>query len=270
VECLRKCKQETPSEVEAWHRRIDKALALETAKAEGRMPVANAAADPILANRSEQLYRRLRRIIEVLRPSRFGKGLIAMLTLMMFGFGLEKISDNFTVLGQLSLSQLTHGEYYRTITYQFLHGNYAHLLLNSFALILFARPVEHVYGTARFLIIFIISGILSGIAQVALIPDDFVIGASGAILGVFGAAIAAIIKLKDVLPATIRKQELRWMGSIAVLQVIFDQVVNFIAGITDKSEHGVRIGALAHLGGMLFGFILGMILPLKKFSDENR
>jgi rhomboid protease GluP len=235
------------------------------------MPVANAAAAAAIVSRANELYRHHRRIVEVLRPQRMGKGLIAMVALLVVAFGIAELNkDYYQSLGQLSLKQLLGGEYYRTITYQFLHGNYAHLTLNTFALILFGRSVEHAYGTFKFLVIFLVSGILSGILQVALIPDDFVIGASGAILGVFGAAIAGIIKLKNVLPAHIRKQELRWMGSIAIAQVIFDQVVNGIAAMTDKSPNGTRIGAFAHLGGMIFGFIIGMILPVRKFTEDDR
>lgn len=269
VKLLERSRQETPVQVGAWYRRIDKTLATERLKVQGAVPTANAAADPSLAKRAQELYGRLRTIIEVLRPQKIGNGVVVTLALLVVAFVISMIDTKYILLGQLNLANLRHGDYYRTISYQFLHGNTAHLLLNCFALILFGRSVENIYGTWRFFIIFFVSGILSGVLQVVLIPNDFVIGASGSILGVFGAATAGVIKLKKVLPPAIRRQELRWMGSIALAQVVFDQIVNGIAALTDKSPNGVRIGAFAHLGGMIFGFIIGLILPLKTISPDD-
>jgi rhomboid protease GluP len=173
-------------------------------------------------------------------------------------------------MGELSAPALLRGGWWRPITYLFLHGNTAHLLLNVFALLLFGKSVENTYGTFRFLVIFFGAGILSGLLQVVLVPADSAIGASGAILGVFGAAIAGIIKLKDVLPAHVRKAELKWMVSIAVAQVIFDQIVNGVAAMADHSQNGVRIASFAHIGGLIAGLIIGMILRPRAVKSMRR
>ena len=159
-----------------------------------------------------------------------------------------------------------HGEVWRLITYQFLHGGISHLVMNVVGLVWFGRYVENIYGSMRFLLIFLLSGVLSGVLQMALIPDLPVVGASGAVLGVFGAGAAATIRLKYILPPAIRTSELTWMGLMAVTQILFDQLVNYLfpsgnAGSTDA----VRIAAYAHLGGMLSGFVLGWLMPIRRF-----
>lgn len=158
------------------------------------------------------------------------------------------------------------GEVWRLVTYQFLHGGISHLVMNVVGLVWFGRYVENIYGSMRFLLIFLLSGVLSGVLQMALIPDLPVVGASGAVLGVFGAGAAATIRLKHVLPPSVRTAELTWMGIMAVTQILFDQLVNYLfpsgnAGTTDA----VRIAAYAHLGGMLSGFFLGWLMPTRRF-----
>jgi membrane associated rhomboid family serine protease len=286
LQALVQCKHETPAKMETWHKRIDQELAAQERVIEAGMFPPDRSADEELSNRAEQLYLRLRMIVEVLRPSTARHAVVGLLVALVVAY-IASNCDQFLIgilpqaqlvsfhnqcylLGELSARQLLKGEFWRTITYLFLHGNTAHLLMNAFALYLFGKNVENTYGTGRFLIIFFGSGILSGIMQITLVPTDAAIGASGAILGVFGAATAGIIKLKHVLPAPIRKAELRWMASIAIAQVVFDQVVNGIAAATDKSPDGVRIAAFAHLGGMIAGFAIGMLLPTRKFKSDGR
>ena len=76
------------------------------------------------------------------------------------------------------------GQYYRLITYIFLHGNFSHLLLNSIGLFWFGRITESAYGTWRFLLIFLVSGIVGGLAQI-LFTDTSAVGASGSVFGLF-------------------------------------------------------------------------------------
>lgn len=270
VQWLERAKQHTPRQMEIWHARIDTWLNQQRANlASGENPP-NQAADELLCANAEKTYLRLRTIADVLRPAETRAGTIWLLVGLLLAYVISNSSPilhkTLYSLGELSAPALLHGELWRVITYQFLHGNSAHLFLNAFALFIFGKTVENVYGTARFLVIFFASGILSGVFQVIIVPYDSAIGASGAILGVFGAATAGIIKLKHILPSGIRKRELRWMASIAIVQVLVDQIVNAVAAVTDKSPDGTRIAAFAHLGGMVIGFVIGMLLPTRTFT----
>jgi membrane associated rhomboid family serine protease len=186
--------------------------------------------------------------------------------LLMKGNTANFVLDYGYLAGGLVLA----GQWWRPVTYLFLHGGASHLVMNLFGLIWFGRFVENVFGTCRFLIIFFCSGVLSGVLQMLMSsPDDKAVGASGAILGIFGAGLAATLRLKNVLPPQIRRHELSWMIALAVTQLVFDQLVNFLFPASETVHDAVRIAAAAHFGGMISGFALGWILPLKKLGTEE-
>lgn len=78
------------------------------------------------------------------------------------------------------------------ITYQFLHGSTAHLLLNLAALISVGPEIERAFGARRFLGIFFVSGMLGAAIWFGLeYPyDSVLIGASASICGLLGALVA--------------------------------------------------------------------------------
>src|SRR5882757_5160050 len=77
------------------------------------------------------------------------------------------------------------------ITYQFLHANWLHLGVNMLTLAAFGAPVERVLGPRRFVAFYLCAGIVAGFVHVLFYYDtmDPVVGASGAISGLFGAVL---------------------------------------------------------------------------------
>ena len=79
---------------------------------------------------------------------------------------------------------------YQLVTYMFMHGNFAHIFFNMFALWMFGRIMEQVWGGQRFLMYYMICGIGAGLIQemgqmAGLIsPYSMTIGASGAVYGI--------------------------------------------------------------------------------------
>ncbi|MBX9685310.1 MAG: rhomboid family intramembrane serine protease [Candidatus Obscuribacterales bacterium] len=208
------------------------------------------------------------------RTVRILTGLVSIVFILTFApylFGDRSyalISKNFFYWGVLD-ARVFQGEWWRLLSYQFLHGGFSHLFMNVFGLVWFGRYVENIFGARRFLIIYFGSGVLSGLAQIILDPTGAAVGASGAILGIFGAGLAATLRLKNILPANIRKSELSWMLGLAVTQLLFDQLVNLFFPVRAEVHDAVRIAAAAHFGGMVSGFALGWILPLKKMGTED-
>src|SRR5579863_8907176 len=73
-----------------------------------------------------------------------------------FPGGMEVQNDFFA----LSLGGLQHGYIWQLVTFQFMHENWMHILLNSLAIFFFGRTVETALGSRRFLGIYLTSGII--------------------------------------------------------------------------------------------------------------
>jgi membrane associated rhomboid family serine protease len=288
LQLLAQAQSAIPTGMQIWHERVKKQIDAIQLVAAGLQAASIEQPTPQILREAERTYGSWRVCADILRPARSGPAMMILIIAIVVAYIAahpfdilkfvihinESNKDLFIraahwqrdalLQGQLD-GHLWTGEWWRSITYMFLHGNTPHMLLNVGALFIFGKTVENMYGSWRFLIIFFLSGILSGMLQLWAIPQDAAVGASGAILGIFGAGIAGLIKLKNVLPNDLRQSELQFMLKVAVAQVIFDQLANSFAAATDKSNTGNRIAAFAHLGGILAGFVIGMILPLRKF-----
>ncbi|RJS92941.1 rhomboid family intramembrane serine protease [Salinisphaera sp. Q1T1-3] len=144
---------------------------------------------------------------------------------------------------------------WQLVSYAFLHADIAHLFFNMFALWMFGRVLEQVWGDARFLLYYAICIVGAGVTQFIVVsfvtggPVVPTIGASG---GVFGILLAFGLMFPDarvmlIIPPIPMKAKYFVLG-YGVLELFF--------GVTG-TEAG--IAHFAHLGGMLFGFIVLMI-----------
>lgn len=133
-------------------------------------------------------------------------------------------------------------QYWRIVTSMFLHVSWYHVGLNMLSLYFIGRPVEQVYGRWRYLLIYFGTGIFGGIL-VLFLSDAPVLGASGAIFGVFG-ALGVFLWYNR-----------RAFGGAMLSQWIFWLILNlaFTFGFGDISVSG-------HIGGLSMGLILGLLL----------
>jgi membrane associated rhomboid family serine protease len=153
----------------------------------------------------------------------------------------------FLTYGALSVEGLKNGFVWQFLTYQFLHGGFIHLVLNSMALYFFGRPVEEMLGTRMFLRLYLLSGFVGGLVQVGLglISGDFGGPMVGASAGIFGLIAAFSILSPDstiLLAFVIPLRARYFLPIIIALSVLF-----LFVGSNDGIAHG------AHLGGILFG-----------------
>lgn len=153
--------------------------------------------------------------------------------------------DLASILGYAPV--LTASEPWRMLTSGFVHAmpQPLHLLLNMYTLYLFGRMLEPLLGTWRFLLLFLVS-VIGGSLGVYFLGDPFtlVIGASGGVFGLFGAAFVFMRHFK---------QDLRAMGVLIAINLAFGFMVGGIAW-------------QAHVGGLITGILLGLALvpTLKK------
>src|SRR3954468_22245088 len=92
-------------------------------------------------------------------------------------------------LGVGNLIGVAHGDWWRLITAAFLHYGPIHLGLNMLALWWLGAPVEMALGRARFLAIYLVSGLAGSAGALVLSPHSVTVGASGAIFGLLGAGL---------------------------------------------------------------------------------
>lgn len=210
----------------------------------------------------ERFVEFLIRILHAHRPSMSAAGLatvgplsevkarlpLLLLTLMMFvtyiviAFpSVEVASTEAIAIGGLSKTMLQLEQPYRIASSFFLHYNLLHLGTNLLALIIFGRHVHAVMGNVRFANIIFLSAFSGSLVSLALSPFGIVVGASGGILGLFGAYSFLCLRFQNQLPGSI---------SISRRAVLFVLVVQIIS---DVSVSGVD--SFSHIGGFVFGFM---------------
>lgn len=131
------------------------------------------------------------------------------------------------------------------VTYQFLHGGWMHLVINMVTLAAFGAPVERMLGVRRFVLFYLSAGIVAGAVQILLYPDsvDPVIGASGAISGVFG-AVLMLMRYVGSLPS---------LYPIAGIWIALNVFFGLFGGMPGAG--GEQIAWAAHVGGFVYGLL---------------
>ena len=151
---------------------------------------------------------------------------------------------------------IMEGEVWRLITPTFMHSGFAHMLFNSFSLILFGPALERMLGGSRFLSVYLLSGLIANVATLLLEPLTYThVGSSGAIFGLFGYYLAIIIFRKHMLS----KQN----SQIILILCVVSLIMTFLQP---------NINIIAHLFGFIGGLLLGAIPYYNKkgLSDSIR
>lgn len=169
------------------------------------------------------------------------------LNLAMFALVLaygDRFVERFMLLGHALVrgepAGIAEGEWYRLFTAAFLHQEVWHILFNMLGLWMLGPPLEAALGRVRFLALYLISA-LGGSAASYLIADANVasLGASGAVFGLFGAALVVGRRINaDLRPL------------IALL------VINLVITFLNVN----RIDWRAHLGGLVVGALTALCL----------
>jgi|GEM_PF-836898 len=149
------------------------------------------------------------------------------------------------LLGAKENTLINAGQWWRLLTPVVLHGDLMHLLFNSWALFVFGPLVERIYGTLRFAVVYVLSGLGSSIASYVFNPEALSIGASGAIFGLIGTITAYTYVSRHWAGPDATKMQL---GQMAVLAII-----NLAIGFAP----GSNIDNAGHIGGLITGAIVG-------------
>jgi membrane associated rhomboid family serine protease len=166
-----------------------------------------------------------------------GTGIGALMNIAGVDGRTTKIFGSVMPLGWM----IYYHQPWRLITAIFLHANLLHIAFNMWVLMDVGPRVEEIYGSARYLFLYIATGILGYV--LSSIIGYTSVGASGSIMGLVGLLIA-VTTLSSGAAATLERSALiRWV------------IIIFAIGFFP----GSNIDNYAHFGGLASGFLLGKL-----------
>ena len=130
---------------------------------------------------------------------------------------------------------------WRFVTAVFLHGGLLHIGFNMWVLMDIGPQIEELYGSARYLFIYVVTGI--GGYLLSSFSGHFSVGGSGALLGLIGILLAITTGRRSAGMKMLRQHIIRWLIYILVWGLLFPGIDN-----------------MAHLGGLATGFLLGRLM----------
>jgi len=149
------------------------------------------------------------------------------------------------------------------LTSMFVHGGWLHILSNMWALVIFGDNVEDRLGPLRYLIFYLLAGLVAGLLSVWITPASAVpmVGASGAIAGVLGAYFLLYPqgRVLTLVPIFL----LPWLIEIpSIVYLGFWFVSQFFNGLASLGGGGMLsdVAWWAHIGGFLAGMLMVLIL----------
>jgi rhomboid protease GluP len=146
---------------------------------------------------------------------------------------------------------LADGEWWRLLSPVLVHGSILHVAFNMYFLYLVGPLVEQLYGSARFLLLYLLTAATASLASYLLGGPGPSVGASGALFGLCGVLVVGRMLHRPVLQGQ-QRALLSQIGALVVINLVLGVGLNAFGG-------GIDIAA--HVGGLLGGLWLGLLIP---------
>lgn len=148
----------------------------------------------------------------------------------------------------------SRGQFWRLFTAQFLHIGWLHLASNAVMIYYIGQYLEPIVGSWRFLLIYLLSGVGGNLLSFAYGNDySLSAGASTALFGLFGAIIALYFKNRNVPGINVLGRQALALAFINLFLDLFMQDIDI----------------LGHIGGLIAGFLLGIIAGNKHLGEYH-
>lgn len=186
------------------------------------------------------------------------KNLLIINVLFYMGtLALQKYGIDVHSLFGLHFFKASGFRIYQLLTYMFLHEGFQHIFFNMFAVWMFGSVLENVWGPKKFLIFYLVCGIGAGVTQELVqwahysltLANYLTVGASGAVYGILlGYGMTFPNNAIYIIPFPFPIKA-KWLITGYI-------VLELLLGLSNKP--GDKVAHFAHLGGMLFGYLLLM------------
>ena len=183
------------------------------------------------------------------RPVTFG--ILIITTLVFMAIQILRFSDSTSgatifEFGGLYGLFLKHdpSQLWRLVTPIFVHIGWQHFLFNLFAIYIVGQLAEQVWGSWRFLLLYLLSGIMGNVFTLFLTPDVVAAGASTAVFGAF-ASIAVVGYFGH-------NPYLKQMGQSYQALIVVNLIFNLFMP---------NVGIVGHIGGLVGGLLVAVFLP---------
>jgi rhomboid protease GluP len=177
-----------------------------------------------------------------------GIWLLMSLTGMFMGWGQN---TQLLYFGAKVNELIAQGEYWRLFSAMFLHIGLLHLFFNSYALYLYGPAVEKLFGKLKFILVYIISGLMGSLLSYLFSPNPAA-GASGAIFGLMGSLLYFRREKRSLF------QRVFGPGLVMIIGI------NLMYGFVQRG-----IDNWGHIGGLLGGFLTGNALGLYRDREKR-
>jgi rhomboid protease GluP len=148
------------------------------------------------------------------------------------------------------------GEWWRLFTSMFIHFGILHIAMNMWALYVTGRMVERLFGSTRFLVLYLFAGLCGSMTSLLWNPTVNSAGASAAIFGVFGGMLAFVVIPRNGVPSAVMAAN----RNSTIIYAAYALFYGFAHSGIDNA---------AHIGGLLGGFLIGLTLA-RPLDDEHR
>lgn len=185
------------------------------------------------------------------RPFRYSNGSISIYLICanVLVFGLGFVFQNLPYYLALNPQLFLSGMFWQPLTYMFAHASPSHLIFNMLGLVFFAPQIERELGSKEFLFFYLLTGLLSGLASLAIYLAT---GAMGVfLLGASGVVYAVLLAFAVLFPGA----EIYVFGLLPVKAPILVAAYAVIELWNEVFGVSLSVAHLTHLSGLLFAWL---------------
>jgi rhomboid protease GluP len=186
----------------------------------------------------------------------YGTYFLLVINLIVFGleikFGGSENLETLEYLGALSPHDILTDEWWRSISANFLHYGWLHLISNMLGLFVIGRIIEFNLGTIPYLIVYLFSGVGAMLSFSLLAiqlneTNQIAMGASGSIMGLIGILCALLLRGWYV--------EKTWKSAKRFWTIVFIVIIQSVFDILTP-----QVSFVIHFFGLILGFLFGFLL----------